>query len=118
MENANMFVSYEVSLDLIECVKHLAPVIAKRDRNLADQMRRAATSVTLNLAEGAQYRDGNRSRHYNIAHGSAYEVKAAVDVAMRFGWIEAAPRTYATLDRLLRLLWGLTRVDEPPAQRQ
>ena len=113
-----MFLSYETSLDLVDCVRHLAPVLAKHDRNLADQLRRAASSVTLNLAEGSRYHDGNRARHFRIAHGSAREVKAAVDVAIRFGWIESAPRTYATLDRLLALLWGLTRVREAPAQRE
>ena len=113
-----MFVSYERSLDLCECVNNLAPVIAAQNRNLADQMMRAAQSVSLNLAEGARYQDGNRAKHFRIAHGSAYEVKAAVDVAIRFRWIESAPRTYATLDHLLALLWGLTRVRKTPADRQ
>ena len=113
-----MFVAYEKSLDLIDCVRNLAPVIARQDRNLADQIQRAAQSVPLNLAEGARYQCGNRMKHFRIAHGSAFEVKAAVDVAVRFGWIESAPRTYATLDRLLALLWGLTRVRKPPAQRE
>jgi four helix bundle protein len=113
-----MFVSYERSLDLCDCIANLAPVIATRNRNLADQMTRAAQSVSLNLAEGARHWDGNRMKHFRIAHGSAYEVKAAVDVAIRFRWIESAPRTYATLDHLLALLWGLTRVRKTPAQRE
>jgi four helix bundle protein len=115
-----MFQAYESSLDLVDCVRNLVPIIAKRDRDLADQMRRAANSVVLNIAEGARHFDGNRRKHYAIAHGSAFEVKAAVDVAKRWQIIDDAPRTYATLDRLLGLLWGLTRprVRETPAQRQ
>ena len=73
-----------------------------------DQMHRAATSVALNLAEGARHRTGNRGKHFDIAHGSAYEVKAALDVAQRWGWIDDAIAARTILDRLLRLLWGLT----------
>jgi four helix bundle protein len=105
-ENANMFKSYEVSIDLIAALRPIIPIVARRDRNLADQLKRAASSVALNLAEGARYRDGNRGKHYNIAHGSANEVKAALDVAEVWGYVDAAAAR-VVLDRLLALLWGL-----------
>lgn len=55
---------------------------------------------------------GNQLKHYAIAHGSANEVKAGLCVARAWGWLEQRERTmvaFAVLDRLLGLLWGLTR---------
>ena len=47
---------------------------------LADQLRRAALSVPLNIAEGAgRVSPGDASRHYAIARGSAMECAAIID---------------------------------------
>ena len=46
------FIALDVSYRLIEALSVIAPVIERNDRGLADQIRRAATSVSLNLAEG------------------------------------------------------------------
>ena len=44
-----------------------------------------------------------------MAHGSAAEIRAALDVADAWGWkVETAPPRLI-LDRLLGLLYGLTR---------
>ena len=103
-----MFVTYQVSIELIRSLRDLVPIVQKYDRDLADQMHRAATSVSLNLAEGQRLRAGNQRRHYEIAHGSANEVRAAIDVAAAWGWIKEASEQRRILDRLLALLWGLT----------
>jgi four helix bundle protein len=59
---------------------------------LADQMRRAAASTALNFAEGnGKGSVAERRRFFRIAKGSAFEVAAAFDVALRFGVIEAQP---------------------------
>jgi len=50
-------------------------LIEKHDRELGDQLRRAANSVLLNLAEGQKFANGNRRKHYDIAQGSANEVR-------------------------------------------
>lgn len=105
-----MFIAFEVSLLLTKSLVPLVPVIAKGDADLADQLRRAATSITLNLAEGQRSLKGNKQKHYSIAHGSANEVKAAVEVALAWGWIDrdGAGEALALLDRMLALLWCLT----------
>ena len=117
-----MFVTYEVSIQLIKSLRSVLPIIQKFDRDLADQIHRAATSVSLNLAEGARLTGGNQRRHYEIAHGSANEVKAGLDVASAWGLLGEADEPRAILDRLLGLLWGLTRVRdrvrESPTQAQ
>ncbi|MEJ7604187.1 MAG: hypothetical protein WKG01_40355, partial [Kofleriaceae bacterium] len=40
--------------------------------------------------------------------GSAHEVKAALDVAEAWGYVEHATEERALVDRLLALLWRLT----------
>jgi four helix bundle protein len=104
-----MFIAYEVSLDLIRELRGVVPVVARHDRELAAQIRNAASSVTLNLSEGQRSGGGNKRRHYEIAHGSANEVKGAIAVAEAWGWIDGAARSREILDRLLALLWKLTR---------
>ena len=97
-----MFVSRDVSMEMIKELQIVMPTIAKFDRNLADQLKRAATSVHLNLGEGARRRDGE------MAPGSAGEVKAGLEIAEAWGMLREAPELLAILDRLLGLLWGLT----------
>lgn len=53
---------------------------------MADQIRRAASSVTLNFAEGCgRSTKAERRRFFTIARGSAQEVAAAIDVLDHFG---------------------------------
>ena len=103
-----MLVAYEVSLDLIRSIRPLVDLLEARDKDLADQIRRAASSVCLNLAEGSRRAKGDPRRLYSYASGSAMEVKAAIDVAEAWGWVEHVDRPRQLLDRLLGLLWGLT----------
>jgi len=104
-----MFMAYEVARELIQELREVVPVIEREDRELADQLRRAANSVLLNLGEGQRSFKGNKHKHYAIAHGSANEVRSAVDLGVAWGWLEEPHAARAILDRLLRLLWGLTQ---------
>ena len=103
-----MFIAYDVSVELIRELREIVPAIKRFDRDLAEQLRTAASSITLNLAEGQRYQDGNQRKHYAIAQGSACEVLAALDVAECWGWIGDTTKARAILDRLRALLWRLT----------
>ena len=103
-----MFIAYEVSIQLVTSLRELVPLVERSDRDLADQMRRAASSVVLNLAEGQRSAKGNKHKHYAIAHGSANEVKAALELARAWGWIGQTHEPSKILDRLLAILWRLT----------
>jgi len=103
-----MFITYDVTVQLITSLRPIIPAIAQRNRDLADQLRRAASSVLLNLGEGRKYQNGNRLKHFEIAQGSANEVKAALDAAMSWGWLEPSAELLTLLDRVLALLWRLT----------
>ena len=45
----------------------------------------------------------------DIAHGSAGEIRGALDLADAWGWQVESSQARALLDRELGLLWGLTR---------
>lgn len=61
--------------------------------DLRDQLRRAAVSVALNIAEGAgEFSPREKSRFYRIARRSAAECLAILDVLREF----AAPQTSTT----------------------
>jgi four helix bundle protein len=106
-----MLVAQSVALNMIVAIKPLVDAVARRDRNLADQMRRAAQSVVLNTAEGASSRGGNEAARYHSALASAEETRAALAVAKAWGYLE--PGRVAPCEQLLRrvggLLWGLVR---------
>jgi four helix bundle protein len=101
-------IALEVAVELVTELRPIVEVVAKQDSNLSDQMRRAATSVVLNLSEGDRRRRGNQQRAYEIAHGEARELLGALDCAAAWGYVIDASRARRTLDRLLGLLWGLT----------
>jgi four helix bundle protein len=61
----------------------LEPVLQKLPKSLAvvDQLDRASTSISLNIAEGnGKFTGADRCRFFDIARGSALEAAAALDV--------------------------------------
>jgi four helix bundle protein len=83
--------------------------IRRRDRDLADQLRRAATSLALNLAESRGSTDGNRAARLRTALGSTHETRAALRVAEAWCYVDA--RTVDViderLDRVAAMTWSL-----------
>jgi len=80
----------DVALEAIAALRPLMPLIRRSDRSLADQLSRAASSVVLNIAEGAYSDPGNRRARYFSAAGSANEARAALRVAVT--WATSPPR--------------------------
>ncbi|MFB9841446.1 four helix bundle protein [Mucilaginibacter ginsenosidivorans] len=57
---------------------------------LTQQIKRAALSVHLNIAEGSSRKsDAERKRYYEIARGSIIEVDAALDIAFDLNYCTA-----------------------------
>jgi four helix bundle protein len=76
------------------------------DAALRDQIRRAATSVVLNIAEGrGRHSDADFARFLAMARGSNTELTAQIDFAMDLGLIDAdeAGAVAAGLDRIGRI---------------
>ena len=105
------FHAFDVSLLLVDAVAPLLASVRKHDKALMDQLRRATQSVALNVAEGAGNNGGNRRVRYESALGSAYEVRAALHIAWRFGYVreESASDALAIIDELGAMLWRLSR---------
>jgi len=99
---------YDAALALVSALPPVLDRLMKMDRSLADQLRRAASSVVLNIAEGNRRTGQDRLQFFRIAAGSAAEVRAAMDVARAWGMIEPTPQAEAQLDRVLAMLWRLT----------
>ena len=100
----------QVALDAVAALRPLIPRIQRRDRSLASQLTRAASSVVLNIAE-AEYSDpGNRCARLHSAAGSANESRSALLVALAWGYVseQQARPSAELLNRVVAMLWRLT----------
>ena len=76
--------AYHVAIDLVALASDIVNLMPRGNGHLADQLRRAATSVPLNIAEGSgEYAPSGKARFYRIARRSATECAALVDVCRR-----------------------------------
>ncbi len=101
---------YGVAIDVVRALRPVIERIGRRDSNLADQLRRAVTSVPLNLCEGAYSKGGNERARFHTALGSAAEVRACLDVAEALGYVEGVDEGLRdSLDRIVATLSRLTR---------
>ncbi len=73
---------YKASRQLVlECYKLTKKLPEHEKYGLTRQIRRAATSVTLNIAEGCSRRSElERNRFFEIARGSVIEIDSAFDL--------------------------------------
>jgi four helix bundle protein len=102
-------IAQQVATDAVRLLRPLLERIHRQDRNLADQLRRAASSVVLNLAEAAYNNAGNRRARLESARGSANEARAALTLASAWGYVseEQAQAVDALYDRVLALTFRL-----------
>ncbi|MBI4822574.1 MAG: four helix bundle protein, partial [Deltaproteobacteria bacterium] len=78
------------ALGAIRLIRPLIPKIRAHDKNLAEQLRDAATSMALNLGEAIGSDPGNRRARLNTASGSANESRAALLTACAWGYVGEA----------------------------
>ncbi len=100
---------YLVSIQLCRDVRVIGEHVGRHDRNLLDQLRRAVTSVPLNLAESDGVQGGNRRQRRLTALGSAKEVGACLDVAEALGYAAVDRTVRERLDHVIGVLVKLTR---------
>src|SRR5437868_4701032 len=103
--------SLKIHDDVFQLIRELCSTlckIAQHDPDLFRQLRRALSSVSLNIGEGEWLRDGNARARFKTAMGSANESKRALQTADAFGYVEVEPRFIDTLDRIARSLNKLT----------
>jgi four helix bundle protein len=81
---------YQASREFVlECYKLTNSLPPEEKFGMISQIRRAALSVHLNIAEGASRKsDAERKRFYEIARGSMIEIDAAIDIADDLGYLQ------------------------------
>ena len=74
---------------VLECYK-LSRILPQEERfSMCSQIRRAALSVHLNIAEGSSRKsEAERKRYYEISRGSIIEIDAALEVANDLKYLE------------------------------
>jgi four helix bundle protein len=105
-----MFHALEYSHVVMDLIAEVEAKVRLHRKSLADQLSRAAESITLNLAEGRLRVGLDRPDFYRRAAGSAGELTAALRIARSRGYITAAD--YAAvddpLDHVRAITWSLT----------
>ncbi len=104
----------EVYREAIAFVAWLSALLENTVRvgDVKDQLDRASTSIPLNIAEGnGKYGPKDRCRFFDIAHGSALECAAALDVlvAKQKLTIDQIRPGKERLQRIVRMLMGLIK---------
>ena len=104
------FLALETAHRACEQLRRPLSLIRHRDRKLHTQIRTAAASVVLNLAEGQQRQGQDRLHLYRIAAGSAAELKSALRFAIALGDLQDRDSRDALdlLDQVVAMLWRIT----------
>jgi four helix bundle protein len=103
------FLVLDLAIGAIEVLRPLVARIRHRDRDLGEQLRRALSSSALNIAEGNRSQGGHRLARFSTAAGSNAESRAALRVAVAWGYVDAneIESGDALLDRVAAMLHGL-----------
>jgi four helix bundle protein len=103
---------YRLALSFVASTHQLSAVFPRGNADLLDQLKRAAVSVPLNIAEGnGKPTAAERRRILSIARGSALECSAALDVMLAAGLIgeeEVRPRQ-EMIERIVAMLSKMCR---------
>jgi four helix bundle protein len=104
----------EVYREAIAFVAWLSPILegAVRVGDVKDQLDRASTSIPLNIAEGnGKYALKDRCRFFDIAHGSALECAAGLDVLVAKAklTLEQIRPGKERVQKVVRMLMGLIK---------
>jgi four helix bundle protein len=97
--------------ELLVMIREVVPIIgaiSKHDASLADQMRRAAQSAVLNVAEGSYSRGRNAGARFQSALASMREALSCIEVAVAFGYVQPPP--HEVLDRIDKIQATLYRL--------
>jgi len=102
---------YQKSLDFIDFVYTIINKFPSEEKyNLSSQLRRASTSVSLNIGEGSGKTNKDFNRYIGISKGSARECLVCFDIAIRRKYISEEDywtgRKY--IEELIKMMTGLS----------
>jgi four helix bundle protein len=99
---------YTDVIQLIVKLRTTVETIARHDSDLGRQLRRALTSIPLNIAEGAKLNDGNGRARFLTAMGSTNEVAAILQTSEALGYVDSVGAD--VMDDLDRIARSLTKL--------
>jgi four helix bundle protein len=101
---------YVAAIDFVALANEVVEHLPRGRAYLADQLQRAATSIALNIAEGAgEFSANDKARFYRMAKRSATESAAILHVCDRLALLEQA-RYRAGRELLLRIVAMLVQM--------
>ena len=103
---------YQAALEFMVMANDIVELMPRGKGYLANQLQRAATSIPLNIAEGAgEFSSKEKARFYRIARRSATECAAIIDLCYRVKLIEAH-NYQPSRTQLLRIVSMLTKLTQ------
>ena len=101
---------YQCAIKFLAFAMRLIAAMPKGNAEVKDQLKRAALSIVLNIAEGAgRTSAGEQRRHSAIARGSALESSAVLDASEIMG-LAPAPAVVEGNELLARIVAMLTKM--------
>jgi four helix bundle protein len=101
---------YQASIEVVVLIDKITESFPRGRAYLTDQLQRAGTSISLNIAEGSgEFSVNEKSRFYRMAKLSATESAAIFDVAKRLNIIHEA-NYQAGRVLLIRIVSMLTKM--------
>jgi four helix bundle protein len=97
---------------VLECYRLTRSRPADEKFGMISQVRRAALSVHLNIAEGSSGKsEAERKRYYEIARGSVIEIDAAIDIANDLEYLKTIDisKSGQSMITCFKLLTGLIK---------
>jgi len=91
-------------------VKHLTDSYPPSEFRLVDQMRAAAPSIPMNIAEGfGRWTPKDQAHFYSMAKGSANELKVQLMQSRDWGYCANASELISLADEVCAMLYSLRR---------
>ena len=104
---------WQKSMDLVERVYSVAKIFPSEELyGLTSQLRRAVTSIPLNISEGHGRGSGKDFKRFLlVARGSAYEVNTILQICLRLGYIgdDEYVKFREEISEITRMISGLMR---------
>jgi four helix bundle protein len=101
---------YQIALEFVAHANTTIKTLPKGKANLADELHRASTSITLNIAEGAgEFSKNEKIRFYRMAKRSATECASIFDICKKLHLVEME-NIFKARELLTRIVAMLTKL--------